>query len=54
MYMVANLHNTYVLLPMDVKGLEGFIQSLDKRTSRFLVSHFGAPSSSGWLTISGR
>ena len=25
-----------------VKKLEGFIQSLDKETSKFLVSHFGA------------
>ena len=44
MYMVANKHTTKILLPMDVKGMEGFILSPDKGTimnGKFLVSHFG-------------
>ena len=41
--MIANKHTTEVLLPMDIKGMEGFVQFLDKETimvGKFFVSHY--------------
>ena len=54
MYMVSNKHITAILLPMDVKGMEGFIQSPDKGTimnGKFHNSHFGAVGYFGLLFV---